>query len=315
LGQGESRPQRTPMRNIYSLLKALLRIARLGVSRARKTRILASWFKVFVLKRYDSGQGMANLAGFKVSFCTYNALSFLFNEIFLEQEYFFVTENKTPYIVDCGSNIGLSVIYFKMMYPGSTILAFEPSEEAYACLEANVRNNRLDFVTLNKLALSNREGTIDFYCDPDDVGSPLMSTKQARLPKQKRTVQAALLSRYIDREVDFLKMDVEGAELEIMEELSRAGKLHYARQMVIEYHHHVARDSDVFSRLLRLLEEAGFGYQIGGYLGRPLRGRQVQDILVYAYQSARTPSGAGGPAGPASGSAATTAPHPASPAS
>lgn len=54
--------------------------------------------------------------------------------------------------------------------------------------------------------------------------------------------------------------------------------------MVIEYHHHIVRDLDIFSKLLRILEDAGFGYQIESNLQRPLISKQFQDILIYAYQ-------------------------------
>ena len=89
-------------------------------------------------------------------------------------------------------------------------------------------------------------------------------------------------------DVDFLKIDIEGSELEVIEELSNAKKLRYVKQMVIEYHHHIARESDVFSRMLRLLEDAGFGYQIESFLGRPFAREQFQDIIVYVYRKKST---------------------------
>jgi len=272
------------MQKIYLLVRTLVRINRLEVEKSLKNKIRATWFKVFILKRYDSKNRMANIVGFKVKFFDYRALAYLFNEIFLNNEYYFVAENDSPYIIDCGSNIGMSIFYFKMLYPNSRIVAFEPREETYFCLEENVKNNLLNSVAMHKAALSDKEGPIDFYYDKDDVGSLCMSTKQERMPKQKRSVEASLLSKHIDKEVDFLKIDIEGAELEVIEELSNAKKLSYVRQMVIEYHHHIVRESDVFSRMLRLLEDAGFGYQIESHFGRPPILEQFQDILVYAYR-------------------------------
>ena len=54
--------------------------------------------------------------------------------------------------------------------------------------------------------------------------------------------------------------------------------------MVIEYHHHIAQDKDAFSRIIRLLEDEGFGYQIDGTQTRPLKAGQYQDLLIYAYR-------------------------------
>ena len=82
--------------------------------------------------------------------------------------------------------------------------------------------------------------------------------------------------------------DIEGAELEVIEELSNTRKLCFIKQMVIEYHHHIVGESDVFSKMLKLLEDAGFGYQIESQLCKPLIREQFQDILVYAYRKGST---------------------------
>ena len=273
------------MRRIYNLILKLLKFHLLQIDKKLKSRVRETWLKVFILKRYDSRDRSANIVGFEVKFLDYANLSYLYTEIFLKNDYYFNAENDNPYIIDCGSNIGMSVLYFKMLYPKSRISAFEPWEEAFICLEKNVKNNNLlNSVTVHKAALSNSKGTVDFYCDPDNLGSLTMSTKQERMPKQKRSVEAMILSEHINEEVDFLKIDIEGAELEVIEELSNAGKLRHVKQMAIEYHHHVMNESDVFSRMLRVLEDAGFGYQIESRLGRPLKRKLFQDILVYAYR-------------------------------
>lgn len=276
---------RRAMQTMYRLIKTLMRIERLEVEKSLKSKIRATWYKVFFLKRYDSENRVATIVGFEVRFLDYGSLTNLFDELFLYNQYYFVADNDSPYIVDCGSNIGMSIFYFHMLYPNSRIVAFEPGEEPYCCLEENVATNLLNSVTTYKAALANREGNIELYYDQDNVGSLRMSVERERMPpKQSRSVEAVLLSRHIDEEVDFLKMDIEGAELEVIEELSKADKLRYIKQMVIEYHHHVVRESDVFSRILKLLEDAGFGYQINGHLGRPLMREQFQDIMVYAYR-------------------------------
>jgi len=264
------------------------RTNRLEIEKSLKRKIRATWFKVFFLERYDSKNRMVNIAGFKVKFLDHSILSFLFDEIFINSDYYFIADNDSPYIIDCGSNIGMSILYFKMLYPYSRIVAFEPGEEAYSCLEENANNNRLTSVAMHKAALSNKEGTIDFYYDKDHVGALRMSTNQKRMPKQRRSVKALLLSKYIDEEIDFLKIDIEGAEQEVIKELSNTRKLRYVKQLVIEYHHHIDRESDVFSRMLKLLEDAGFGYQIESRLRRPLIREQSQDILVYAYRKKST---------------------------
>ena len=266
------------------LAQTLHKINDLKLENNLKRKIRKTYLSTFFLKRYDSQNKLANIAGYNVRFCTYRSLSYLFNEIFLDQEYCFVSNKTRPFIVDCGSNIGMSVIYFKMIYPNSEVLAFEPDEEAFACLEENMKANEIHAVCLNRKAISNKEGDMDFYYDQDNPGSLGMSTFRERMPKNKKVVESVLLSKYIDREVDFLKLDIEGAERDVVEDLSNEGKLSYIKQILIEYHHHIVKDIDALSHMLRYLEDAGFGYEIQSGVERPFKRQQFQDILIYAYQ-------------------------------
>lgn len=274
--------------HVFSLHRALRRIDASSLPRDVKRRLRRSYLSAITLKRCDSRNRMANVAGYKVRFCTYQTFSDLFDSIFIRQGYQFATDKTNPFIIDCGSNIGMSVLYFKMLYIDSEILSFEPDQDAYSCLETNVRLNGLKSVeTINK-AISNKEGRMDFWFDPDNPGALRMSTIRERMPKKRQVVEVRRLSDYIDREVDFLKMDVEGAELDIINELNDESKLRCVKQMAIEYHHHVVGDADVFSRILRILEDAGFGYQIESNLRRPFRRQTHQDILIYAYRKDNT---------------------------
>jgi hypothetical protein len=100
-------------------------------------------------------------------------------------------------------------------------------------------------------------------------------------------LKAVRLSDFIDREVDLLKLDVEGAERFVLTDLDATGKLRSIKNIVMEYHHHLGPNNDDFSETLRLLEQNGFGYQIAADLKRPLGHGwpgKVQDILVYCFR-------------------------------
>ena len=56
------------------------------------------------------------LLGYKISFMGEAHLRWLFGEIFMDASYFFHTDNDRPLIFDCGSNIGMSVLFFKKLY-------------------------------------------------------------------------------------------------------------------------------------------------------------------------------------------------------
>jgi len=269
---------------LYKLLRKINQIKSLEFGDELKRQLLYTWFKVSILKKHDSKNSMVNILDYKVKFLDYTLFRYLFNEIFLSKEYYFKSTKDNPVIIDCGSNIGISVLYFKTLYPNASIIAFEPGEETYTCLQENIKINKLHSIEAHKVALSNVEGTMDFYYDEDDVGSLMMSSVEERMPKQKRTVSAVLLSSYINSEIDFLKMDIEGAEMDVIEELDTKNKLVFIKRMVIEYHHHINSGIDNLSKMLKILENNNFGYHIEAHLDSNLGVEQFQDIIIYAYK-------------------------------
>lgn len=227
-----------------------------------------------------------NLLGFRINSFTYPTLIFLIDEIFVARSYYFKALCESPLIVDLGSNIGVSVLFFKWLYPRARIIAFEPDSETFGLLKKNVEENHLKDVRLYNMAVYDSESTIPFYYDPDAPGQFAMSTRKERLPKASRTVQSTLLSSYIEEQVDFLKMDIEGAEIKVIGELSAHNKLRSVKEMVIEYHHHITPETNELSEILNMLEENGFGYQLTSQrLTGPFERGEFQDILIYAYRN------------------------------
>jgi FkbM family methyltransferase len=230
-----------------------------------------------------------NVLGARIRVLDYRAFVDVFSEIFIRRDYSFESESQAPLILDCGSNIGMSVLFFKRLYPGSRIVAFEPDRETFNVLKSNVQNNQLANVELHNQAIYPADGFIQFYWDPAHPGSLVMSTARERLPGgdvASQTVEAVRLSPFIQGDVDLLKMDIEGAEGAVVAELAEAGKLRLVKQMFIEYHHHLKPEEDNLSQLFRIFEENGFGYQVHSPFRRPFARRAFQDIQIYAYRRA-----------------------------
>ena len=60
-----------------------------------------------------------------------------FKEIFEQEIYKFEANVDNPYIIDCGTNIGSSIIYFKELYPNASIIGFEADPEVYKICKKN----------------------------------------------------------------------------------------------------------------------------------------------------------------------------------
>jgi FkbM family methyltransferase len=101
-----------------------------------------------------------------------DSISFYYSyaEIFKQEIYAFKTNQPRPIIIDGGSNIGLSVIYFKQLYADSRILAFEADPQVFQVLTANVQNFGYGDVQLFNQALWTSTGTIEFDSEGADAG-------------------------------------------------------------------------------------------------------------------------------------------------
>lgn len=225
-----------------------------------------------------------SLLGCRVSFFDWYWLIEMYEEIFLRSQYRFVPRRSRPLVLDVGSNIGVSILYFKWLCPDARIIGFEPDPETFGVLAANVRENELLDVELVNAAAHDGADSIELHRDPRTPGSPQASTRARRVSGVTTTVAACRLSDHLTEKVDFMKLDVEGAELDVASELERSGKLVLVDRMTVEYHHHVDGDQDRLSELLSLLERNGFGYQLEARIAASGRPEQFQNVIVRAYR-------------------------------
>jgi FkbM family methyltransferase len=241
---------------------------------------------VLILYIPDAGKlpNPVRLLGYRVSYFHPEHVRLFFREIFLEGCYFYRADHEPSLILDCGSNIGMSILVFKKMYPNVRIVGFEPDPETFGLLQRNIDQNRLKDVTLYQCALGDADATIDFYVDAQKRGSPAMSVYEERTNGKRILVPGRKLSSFISEEVDLLKIDVEGAEETIMSELAASGKLRLIKRIHLEYHHHILPGSDRLSCLLSLLESSGFGYQIRAESRSGRISQQFQDIGIFFYR-------------------------------
>ena len=76
---------------------------------------------------YKRFERVDNVRFFKYLFDVPDIPSFIwqFKEIFVDEIYKFDSKDEEPVIYDCGANIGMSCLYFKILYPKARITAFE----------------------------------------------------------------------------------------------------------------------------------------------------------------------------------------------
>jgi FkbM family methyltransferase len=141
-------------------------------------------------------------------------------EIFLDREYDLAGDISPPVILDLGSNVGLSIAFFHARYPQAVILGFEPDPEAFHILLANTRDIRA--VRVLNIAVGGNDGRRRFFAARDNWVSSLLDTDPSAQPidVECRRLDTVVAEAGLD-EIGLLKLDVEGAEVEILEGSSR----------------------------------------------------------------------------------------------
>lgn len=212
-----------------------------------------------------------------------NTLKVLAEEILTFDEYRFHTENPAPRVIDCGVNFGLSLYSTKSQYPDARITGFEPHPEMFELAQANVRRNGWqDSIFLHQAAVGAKEGRATLYLAPEDdmaasLGSRLSEAGQTVKPVE---VNVLPLSRFLQEPTDFLKMDIEGVEHEVLAECEAA--LANVETLFCEYHHTPESSKDRLSQITSILWRARFDSYV---TGSPWVARKYADSPVEAAQN------------------------------
>lgn len=132
-----------------------------------------------------------------------------------ERAYFARCAGGAATILDVGANMGYITLLLARASPSGTVHAFEPHPRTAASLSANVDRNAVTNVRVHRLAVGSEDGTVSFT----DHGVPA-SNRIGGGPGSLE-VPATRLDRFAADNgigtIDFLKIDVEGAELDVLE--------------------------------------------------------------------------------------------------
>jgi FkbM family methyltransferase len=175
-------------------------------------------------------------------------------EIFEKEVYRFTTTQPAPRVIDCGANIGMATIHCKVQHPAARVTAFEPDPVLFAALERNVAAFGLADVELRREAAWVHTGTLRFHQEGGHSGR-IAIEGDGRIIE----VRCTRLRDLLGERIDFLKVDVEGAELELLEHCH--DRLGNVERLFVEYHSRADRPQRL-DELLRLLSGAGFRYDI-----------------------------------------------------
>jgi FkbM family methyltransferase len=147
-------------------------------------------------------------------------------ELFVQNDYRFDEDHTPNVILDLGSNVGYSLLYFRLQYPAARLIGFEP--DPYNFEQLKQQADLLENVKVFPIAASGGSGKISFFADPHRGQSS--SSFRRRERQQEVHVEARTLDSLLNLAgsdvVDLLKFDIEGAEMDVFRTFTRWTTVH-----------------------------------------------------------------------------------------
>lgn len=217
----------------------------------------------------------SNLHGLTVVYDDQQEFHSLKNEIFTQHCYYVESDNPTPRIIDAGAHIGLATLYFKKQFPGAQIIAIEPHSANIRLLEENVFENNLEEVTVVAGALH----ADHLYTDDEREWLSTTSIHRGTWTGDQPSSTSLPVTRvelvdFLTEPVDILKMDIEGAEQEVLE--SARHHLHLINHIFVEFHPTPTQSLD---KVMDLLAETGFRLKLSKQ-GKPVRHEDAKGLVM-----------------------------------
>lgn len=127
--------------------------------------------------------------------------------------------NGAKCMFDIGANVGWYSLKCAARYPELQINAFEPLPRTYQYLQRNLSLNKVSSIKTYNSGFSDKEEEISFFFDPKGSVNASMRNVADKTDIQEIKCKVERLDNFIEKtksKIDFIKCDVEGAELLVL---------------------------------------------------------------------------------------------------
>ena len=206
---------------------------------------------------------------YKIAFRDAPVFLISINELFVNEFYKFRATTDCPRIIDCGSYIGTSILYFKINYPNAIVTGFEPDEKNFVIVKSNLEAWNFTNTSVVNAAIWINNETLSFN-SKGSMGSRIENDLSEN--KNKKIVKCFRLKDLLNEDIDFLKIDIEGAEYAVIKDCS--DNLKHVKNLFVEYHG-VYSEMYKLNEILGILTSNNFKYYIKE--GSPVYARPFWD--------------------------------------
>ncbi len=163
----------------------------------------------------------------------------IIQSVFAGQEYLLpINDFKPKLILDCGANIGTSAVYFANKYPEAQIYSVEPARDNFQLLQFNT----VFYENVHAIhsALWGKETLVDVKFSEMYPNSPLAFMVHETAKNEPNALKTTTVGKIFKEsgfdEIDWLKMDIEGAEKEVFSAKDVDSWLSKVKVLTIELH-------------------------------------------------------------------------------
>ena len=142
--------------------------------------------------------------------------------------------NNDDVIIDVGAHIGLFALFASQFCKNGKIFCYEPIKENYKILIENIEMNQIQNIFPNNLAVTKETSRVKIFLNDDQSGHSMFIQNKNFVEVDSKSLSDIFIDNGI-KECDFLKLDCEGAEYEIIESLP-SDLFTKINKTAIEYH-------------------------------------------------------------------------------
>ncbi len=174
-------------------------------------------------------------------------------------------------VFDLGGHIGTFSVYAASKAIKGKVFAFEAMKDNYDVLLFNIKLNSLTNVIAENVAVSKEKGRRTFYLSSPDAGKKIgygtgghsffpSKNRDEKIEVETNTLEA-LMKKYNVEYINYLKLDTEGAEFDILFSSSNS-TLQKIEKIVMELHPFGENTKD---KMLKFLQDRGFKNSVENY--------------------------------------------------